>query len=553
MSRFHALKDLLDALAEAIQPDEFQDLLSSLKDDALGRSIAKDVNTEGAHVVKLRRLILACGSHDGGLELLWDALDFQVAKTRNVWGRLESSFRMYQGEKCDPSKADPPDLTTCGHHAAKVASTLRERLHVLASQYQALEPMRLQEAITRAMRQAFPGVIAATVFPSVFGQGPIHDWADLLSRTSQDPFALDQRFLQALEEALARVKEEPVPARLASLLVMVLRPPHWPASTECTTYSFRAYFCPDEDAPPDQWLRVDAKVNDQAIHAATWMKDLEPLLKSAISKARTSLVPAHAPLLLEIFLPRLFLNEDMGETIQMQHPMGESEPLIKYYPIVLRSSDRYQYFQEGEHKEIPSQLPVKWKHARQRPCHWWHDPTTTIKKQSPQADERIKNAFDTLEMEPEFFALQRLANLPSCPRLQRKWLDRVIWSTPPVALWWRPQARSTQAERGESVRLFRGERGIPSSTTPSSDHPSDQPDPFNHDTTNPLRLFHAFASEVFKGRRSPKHSRAFRELVLLMDSEERWPPPLVSLPAMERQSDPGGGINVPQDEICYSG
>ncbi|MFN9621681.1 MAG: hypothetical protein ACK587_02420, partial [Cyanobacteriota bacterium] len=74
---------------------------------------------------------------------------------------------------------------------------------------------------------------------------------------------------------------------------------------------------------------------------------------------------------------------------------------------------------------------------------------------------------------------------------------------------------------------------------------------FNHDTTNPLRLFHAFASEVFKGRRSPKHSRAFRELVLLMDSEERWPPPLVSLPAMERPSDPGGARKVAQDDICY--
>jgi hypothetical protein len=300
-------------------------------------------------------------------------------------------------------------------------------------------------------------------------------------------------------------------------------------------------------------------VNNQPIHAANWIADLRPLLTEAIATARVQLSSADSPLLLEVFLPRELLNVDIGELIQLQTLTGGSDPLNKYYPIVLRSSERFQFFQEGQARIFPNPLPAKWRHARrplgaaERPCSWWHDATPASQNHSPQAERWIEEKFDVLRAKPENFALKRLANLPSCPRLRQKWLDQMIWACPAVALWWRPQARSSQAKRCASVRFLRGERAIP----PDADQvPSDQsrgqPEPFTHpETANPLRLFHAFAATVSDGRRSPKHSQAFRELVLLMDSEERWPPPLVSLPVMERPSDPGGRIKVSQDDICY--
>ena len=187
-------------------------------------------------------------------------------------------------------------------------------------------------------------------------------------------------------------------------------------------------------------------------------------------------------------------------------------------------------------------------------CSWWQDPTPASRNHSPKIERKIEEQFEALRVESKYFTLQRAANLPPCPQLQQKWLDRMIWACPAVALWWRPMARSTQTTRRESLRLSCGEKGPPLGSHQVSEHQPAHGDPFTHpDTASPLKLFHAFASAVFHGRRSSVHSRAFRELVLLMDSEERWPPPLDCSPSIGRVSEQGGGdITVPEEEIYYS-
>ena len=80
-------------------------------------------------------------------------------------------------------------------------------------------------------------------------------------------------------------------------------------------------------------------------------------------------------------------------------------------------------------------------------------------------------------------------------------------------------------------------------------------DPFFHPhITSPLKLFHTFATGVFYGRRSDEHALAFSELVLLMESVERWPPRRDFEPAIERKSDERGQvISVLEEEILFSG
>ncbi|MFM1800439.1 MAG: vWA-MoxR associated protein C-terminal domain [Cyanobacteriota bacterium] len=561
MPIFEALKRLLDVLQQAIEPNQFQDLLDVMQEDReLGASIASALQENVAHRKRLHRLLKECRIREGGLTLLWEALRVSVDPKLIIWSSLEQAFQTYQKEVNQASQPHLLDLTTCAHQATKQWPALRAKLQELASEYGQLDAERLQAAIARVMDQEFGGRLADTVFPSFFEQGPIRDWADLLRRSSRDPLELDQKFMNAFEMSLARAEAELDSPALASLLVMVLRPPNLPETEACTAYDFRAYFCPDENASPDRWLRV--RVKDQPIQADTWLEDLQSLLREAIRSSRSSLVPSRSTLLLEVFLPSRWLNEDIGERIKLQTRPGESEPLNSYYRIVVRSAERFQYFQEGQAEEVPNPLPDKWRHARRSlpasepPCHWWHDPTPASRSHSPKAETVIKAQFNALRAKPGFFALKRSAPLPHCPRLRHMWVDQMIWACPAVALWWRPRAKTREDQRHDVVRAFCGAHRNGAAAPQHSDPSPDQNAPFTHpDTANPLRLFHAFASMVFEGRLSTDidTARAFRELVVLMDSEERWPPPLVCPPSPERASPPGGPISAPRDEICFSG
>jgi len=572
MSVIKALKCLVDLMSEAVDTDSrFEQLLRDMREAFLGRSIVKTLSNadRGSRFKQLIQASAVFG--DTGLDLLWDALDGIVDDFQTIKPRLNDAFQLYRDERRNENQINSPALTRCMEDAAEHGRLLRDRLQDLASQYSQLEPLRLQEAIAKAMGQVFPNQLPRTRYPSVFDNGPIADWSDFLNRTSPDPFQLDKGFLDALENVLSL----PLSAHahldsteLSSLIVMVLEPPDLPDGTPCEKYAFRAFFCPNEAATPDQWMAVDDKDAGYPIKAAAFLNDLQALLLKALDCALIQLPQSAELLLLEIFLPRKFLNMDIGKMITFSVPGARSEPLSKYYPIVLRSSDRYQNFHERRAKILQNTLPAKWDVARRAPspvesrCCWWHDTTSMAKKrlsplnaenETAYLEAEIEDKFDKLRVGKEYFSFRRVANLPSCSQLLETWLIQVINACPAVAIWWRPGAQSSRAQREKSLRFCHDEGHSGFGVDKLSNKKPAHADPFFHPhITSSLKLFHAFASGVFYGRRS-EHSLAFGELVLLMESVERWPPRRDSEPAIERKYDQRGQvISVFVDEILYS-
>ncbi|MFM9101719.1 MAG: hypothetical protein ACKOPS_10430, partial [Cyanobium sp.] len=82
-------------------------------------------------------------------------------------------------------------------------------------------------------------------------------------------------------------------------------------------------------------------------------------------------------------------------------------------------------------------------------------------------------------------------------------------------------------------------------------HPSD---PFTHPyIQQPLRLFHALASVQHHGQIGPgPTAQAFREMVILVDCVDRWPPPLDVSPARQPEAGQTGLVIVDVDEIYIS-
>ena len=574
MSVLIALKRLVDTLSQAVVAGRFEVFLQDMQEDELGKSIVKKLPTNLSHEDRCKLLIrVSAGFGDRGFDVLWQALSINVDHSQPIRPELEKAFQSYRDEKRKANQESPPDLTRCMEDNAEHGVILLDRLHALSRQYSQLEPKKLKQAIARAMEQTFAGCLPKNVFPSVFGNGPIADWADLLSRITPDPSCLDKGFLDALQEALSippGVDSYSVSTAVSSLIVMVLEPPDLPEGTTCDNYAFRAFFCPDEDASSDQWRIVDAKDAGYPIRAADFFGDLQPLLLNALDCALILLPQPVEPLLLEIFLPRKFLNMDIGNMITLPVPGAKSEPLSKHYPIVLRSSDRYQNFHERRAKTLQNPLPAKWDWARSAPlpaesrCCWWHDPPPRPKKRlsSMKAENKTVNPedvmeelFDRLRVQKEFFSFRRVTNLPACSKLIETWLIQMVNSCPAVAIWWRPGARSSRAQRENSLRFCHAEDVPGFGVDKLSGSKLAHADPFIHPhITTPLKLFHAFASGVFYGRRSDEHALALSELVLLMESVERWPPRRDFEPAIERKSDERGQvISVIEEEILFSG
>ncbi len=524
-------------------------------------------------VIILPVLISAC---------LWDRNEiFQFQSPANVEKPL-AGLRSNQREQVlvDVAKAIEaawmrqtyglPLLSCCAEDNAKSASILRGRLDALARRYSQLEPKKLQAAIAKAMGNAYPSQLLKNVFPSVFSDGLIADWADLLIRTRRDPFPLDKDFLDALEEVLSAPlasSGRPESSMLSSLIVMVLEP----TEVSCEQYAFRAFFCPDEDAPSDRWMTVDAKDPGYPIDAKTFVAELQTLIRSALECVLAQM-PLSSELLLEIFLPKKFLHMDLGTLITLPVPGVKDQPIARHYPIVLRSSDRYQNFHERRAKTIQSSLPGKWDWAL-RPsaqvesrCCWWQDPPPTSRKRSaplkagktrhPTADPIDKQAelFDDLREEKRFFSFRRFSNLPAKLPMRDAWLSQVINACPAVAIWWRPGSRSRQAEREQALRFCHDDDHAHFGVDKPAESALAHEDPFLHPhVTSPLRLFHAMASAVFHGRRSAKHGRALSEVVVLMESVERWPPRRDFEPVIERRSDQRGiFITVDREDALYS-
>lgn len=84
-----------------------------------------------------------------------------------------------------------------------------------------------------------------------------------------------------------------------------------------------------------------------------------------------------------------------------------------------------------------------------------------------------------------------------------------------------------------------------------SDPKNPQSDPFDHpDASDPLKLFYSLASAVYRGQFNKDDSgQAFREMVLLVDSHERWPPPLDRSPVSQASPDGSGALDIDADEM----
>ncbi len=467
-----------------------------------------------------------------------------------------------------------PLLSCCAEDNAKSASILRGRLDALARRYSQLEPKKLQATIAKAMENAYPSQLLKSVFPSVFGAGLIADWSDFLIRTRRDPFPLDKDFLDALEDVLSAPPASlgrPESSALSSLIVMVLEPIEVPMGMTCEKYAFRAFFCPDEDAPSDRWMTVDAKDPGYPIHAETFVEGLQTLIRSALECA-VAQVPLSSELLLEIFLPKKFLHMDLGTLITLPVPGVKDQPIARHYPIVLRSSDRYQNFHERRAKTIQSSLPGKWDWALRASaqvesrCCWWQDPPPTSRKRSaslkadkirnPTEDPIDKQAelFDDLRVQKRFFSFRRLSNLPDSPTMRDAWLSQVINACPAVAIWWRPGAKSSKAAREHALRFRHDDHHAHFGVDKPAESALAHEDPFLHPhVASPLRLFHAMATAVFHGRRSTQHGRALNEMVLLTESVERWPPRRDFEPVIDYRADQRGTtIRVSREDVLYS-
>jgi hypothetical protein len=553
VSLLKAFGNLVNVVSEAIAEDQFDDFIKDLQVYQLGKGIAKTLE-KGSHASRCKQLIRSSSDRgDKGLDLLWEVLANNVDPSLTIWPGLEKAFQDYLNAWREDNPDNPPDLTRAREDCIAHGKSLRTRLQSLADRHSQLDSQRLQVAIARAMKQAYPDELFAKKFPSVFAAGPIVDWTDLLQRTASDPFELEELFLDALEGVLSRPAAAQASSStnaLSSLIVMVLEPTNNPPGESCEKYAFRAFFCPHENASPDQWLIVDAKDPGYPITAGDFVNKLQSLLLNALACALKQIPDALEPMLIEIFLPKKFLNMDLGTIITL--PGQEDEPLANYYPIVLRSSDRYQNWHEQRQPYVQNTLPAKWDWARRYPsstevpCCWWQDP--------PRKDSikmQIKRLHD-LRVEKRFFSFRRLTNLPRSSPMREAWLNQVINACPAVAIWWRSGARSRQAEREQALRFCHDDHAQSGVDQPAESALAHE-DPFLHPhVTSPLRLFHAMATAVFHGRRSAEHGRALSEVVVLMESVERWPPRRDLEPVIERRSDQRGtSITVDREGAAY--
>ncbi|MFN9645001.1 MAG: hypothetical protein ACK6BG_07765 [Cyanobacteriota bacterium] len=578
MSVLQALKELVDTLVQAIEPSRFDDLLADMQEVKIGTSIVKEVKG-GSHESRCKQLVQNSAKQgEAGFDVLWEVLNINVDPSLAIRPRLEKAFAAYRDAKRREAQSCQPRLSSCLEDQVREGKILRGRLDDLARKHSRVEPAKLQRAVASALRESYQGQLPVNMVPSIFDSGPITDWSDLRRRTARDPFPLDQRFLDALEAALTNPSPEDGSGHalaLASLIVMVLEPTDLTEGESCKEYAFRAFLCPGENATPAQWISLDAKDPGYPIPAKGFVEGLQALLCQALERALVQVPSTSEPLLLEIFLPAEYLNLDIGSEIRLPVP-GEPEksgPIARDYPMVLRSSDRYQRFHERRAKTHQTPLPAKWDWAKsattpaEARCRWWQDPPPTSKqgpgsltaeKNGSTTEDRmdaLRELFANLRAYNEFFSFRRITNLPTCPQTLQTWLNQVINACPAVAIWWRPGAQSSDAQREESLRFWQEESRRGSAVVKSSEKQLvakkklAHNDPFFHPhVTTPLKLFHALASAIFLGRHSDDHSLAFKEVVLLMDSVERWPPRRDFEPLFERKSVQGVTVVNVSDE-----
>jgi hypothetical protein len=542
-------------------------ICEGIKYDQVGRDALSALSLGGALKIDLSRLITALGEYKDGLSIFKTVLEPHL-KRKIDWPAVQDSLTIYSSILAQTRVSD------VFREAEEIdKQRLLKKLNTIANTYPDCQADRLQEALRLAFLQRFPdrpSGLSAEIFPEHFSHEPISGWPDLLAR-AQRINLLDDALLACFEDNLKVAhSEKQKSGEICSLVVMLLRPRTLPHDLPCTSFDYRAYFCQGEQAPPEQWIPI--KVTDQRIGKGkhpgngedkasdSWWEEWQSVVQACIKGARQLRPSKHSQLMLEIFLPAQLLNEDIGMRLTVPQPLGAAEPLHAQYRFVLRSSERFQSFWEGE-QDLYDDFPLygKWQQVNQRdslqspPCYWYHDTTLSGREDPSKEMVDLDQFFRRLRSRSEYFAMKRLANLPACPDQRQQWIERLLMACPAIALWWRPTAESSFQQRHDSFTFScRDSDANPfGAGQPSADHPP-RTDSFSHPAANnPLRLFFALASTVFHGQlEEEERAQPFREMVLLVDSPDRWPPPVDASFSRRESGEDGGAVTVFSEEAC---
>ncbi|MFN7898156.1 MAG: hypothetical protein ACK5N0_00630 [Synechococcaceae cyanobacterium] len=554
-----ARKDLVQLLIQALGGSSLDDFASDLKVDDPGSKILEKVSLAGPPEDAFKRLLDECALHSGGLDHFAAVLEFKF-ESLVVWSDLNRCFLAYRQAVEDAAAAKRSLITDAPSELEKAQPVQREKLQALSKRFPDVKGKALQSAVREALHARFPDRDIPPPYDELLQpEVPVRQWQDLFAKVNQHQICLEDALLAALEQALLNPSQPAqASAPISSLLVMML-PPRDPSldpssSKDCPAYFFRAFFCPDERSGPDQWLRIDEKSVEPSIRHDSWELDLERLIVAALPKAKKQMKSQTGGLLIEIFLPLRFLHSPIGSRVKLRLPMGESKELCREYPIVLRSSDRFQFLHEAANNcALNNHLPAKWdKLLSKSPIFWWHDTSKLTHSPTIKAKDGLRTSFDAFAVRPEWFAMKRLGSLPE---VADSWLKGMLWSCPAVAIWWPPTAKSTLQQRRQCFEFRCQESEIKpfGSAQPAQAKPH-ATDHFHHPAVdNSLRLFFDLATTVFQGQFERHCGKPFQEMVLLVDSPDRWPEPLDYAPGQRsRSADDGDVVDVPQDDILIS-
>jgi hypothetical protein len=555
-----ARKDLVQLLIHALGGSSLDDFASDFKVDDPGSKILEKVSLDGSPEDAFKRLLDECALHSGGLDHFAAVIEFKF-DSLVVWSDLNRCFLTYRQAVEEAAAAKRSLITDAPSELEKAQPVQLKRLQALSKRFPDVKGKALQSAVREALHARFPDRDIPPPYDELLQpEAPVQLWQDLLTRVNQHQICLEDALLAALEQALLNPSQPTqASAPISSLLVMMLPPRNPlldPSSTkDCPAYFFRAFFCQDERSEPDQWLRIDEKSVEPSIRHVSWELDLEKLIVAAIRKAKMQPKLETGKLLIEIFLPLHLLHTPIGSRVKLPLPGGESKELCRDYPIVLRSSDRFQELHEAANEwTFNNPLPAKWaKFLSRQQSFWWHDASELTHPPTIKAKEDLSKLFDAFAVRPEWFAMKRLGPLPE---VSDSWLMGMLWSCPAVAIWWPPTASSTPEQRRQCFEICYAESEIRpfGSAPPSEELKPHATDHFHHPAAdNSLRLFFDLATTVLRGQFEHECGQSFEEMVLLVDCPDRWPVPLDYAPGhWSRSADGGDVVDAREDDILIS-
>jgi hypothetical protein len=554
MDRFEAKNALVDALIYIVDASlSYDDVLSELKVLLGSETVARFPSGNASPLLQWGRLVQHLSELDPELTALLRILNRYVSK-KTAWPSFCSALADYCNASSNACSGDGRLSTSIARQRLNERGQLNERLRALSSQYQDISPNQLDQCLNSALNTCQPDIPHSQRYFPVFSQGPIPTWDVLLDRIARSDQYFDARFLDIFERHLSGSEEQHLDEDLiGSLVIMLLQTSNKPSSD---AYSLRAYFCSSKAVSVDQWVKVFDPARDYQIRHSNWQQQLQSLLPKLLLEAR-AMRQSPYELLVEIFLPTELIDAEI-RTLQVSWAPGSPAENLGYsYRIVARSTWRYQTFVELQDKTIVDPpLLHRWRHlsrVQQRgkgSSFWWHD--TIGQANGPQAQDQPepKEYFVDLKGLIEFFGMKRLADFSDGVCYQT-WKINLMAASPAIALWWPPTSTSQPEHR---QKIFTGS-GEAINCTPFGQKESDpnnpQSDPFDHpDASDPLKLFYALASAVHRGQFNKDGSgQAFREMVLLVDSHERWPPPLDRSPVSQAPPDGSGALDIDADEM----